>query len=387
MESLYIKNFGPIKEISIDDIKKFTVLIGESGSGKSTIMKVLALFRWLYKMINIRSFLRYSGIKKSPFRFMFVNMLKTSGMLGYLRTDTIFRYSNGACELEWDANSKKLKGTDKYIPKNELSLEKISFISDKRNIIPDILDHNVSIKRDMFYAVETYTDFEMALKNVKSVELLNLGVSFVAKKTQQGLKYSIVHNKDNNQGVKLNEASSGTQNLVPVSVIVEYYSHYYDLVSSINNAILSYVAKSDTLSNFKAVNNIGDFPYKNVHLIIEEPELSLYPSSQRELMDYLISNLYGDLTRDYSMSLIMATHSPYIVNYINVLLRRNKQTSKASLQSSDLSVYRVSNGQIQNLVGEDSKTGETIVNTMDLSEEMQEIYEEYIALGHHERTI
>ena len=40
IESLEIKDFGPIKHIHVEDIKPMTVLIGESGSGKSTIMKV-----------------------------------------------------------------------------------------------------------------------------------------------------------------------------------------------------------------------------------------------------------------------------------------------------------------------------------------------------------
>lgn len=35
MESLYIKDFGPIKEIFLDDIKPLTVIIGQSGSGFS----------------------------------------------------------------------------------------------------------------------------------------------------------------------------------------------------------------------------------------------------------------------------------------------------------------------------------------------------------------
>lgn len=69
MEKILIKNFDPIEEVSIQDIRKITVFIGESGSGKSTIMKVVSLFRWIYKMVNIRSFLKYSGVKKSPFRF------------------------------------------------------------------------------------------------------------------------------------------------------------------------------------------------------------------------------------------------------------------------------------------------------------------------------
>jgi predicted ATPase len=66
-ESILIKNFGPIKEIEIGDIRPLTVFIGESGSGKSMVMKVLVLFRWLYKMLNIRSYLKYANITQTPF--------------------------------------------------------------------------------------------------------------------------------------------------------------------------------------------------------------------------------------------------------------------------------------------------------------------------------
>jgi len=53
-ESIGIRNFGPIKDIN-EEVRAFTVLIGESGNGKSTLMEVLSLFRWIYKMQNIRS--------------------------------------------------------------------------------------------------------------------------------------------------------------------------------------------------------------------------------------------------------------------------------------------------------------------------------------------
>jgi AAA15 family ATPase/GTPase len=385
MEKIVIKNFGPIKEVEIDDIKRISVFIGETGSGKSTIMKVISLFRWIYKMVNIRSFLKYSGVKKSPFRFLFLNLMRDSGMLGYFKKDTILEYYNGSCKLIWDPKSKKLTGTSSFIPKEELSLEKVSFISDKRNLIPDLIDSNATVKRSMFYANETYMDFQTAVKEVKELDVLDLNVHFIAKKTPQGLRYMIVPHTEGAEpvSIKLNEASSGTQNLVPMNVIVEYYSKYYDLVSTINNAILTYVSKSDSLSDFKAVKNVGDFSNKNVHFIIEEPELSLFPSSQRALMDYLINSVYGEKQREYNISLMMATHSPYIIGYLNVMLRRHRiaGNTKAALNGEDLAVYRVVHGNIQNLVAKDSRSGETVVNTMDLSEEMEFIYNEYQSLG------
>ena len=383
MESIIIRNFGPIKDVEFTDIKKVTVFIGESGSGKSTIMKIIALFRWLYKMLNIRSFLKYSGIRKSPFRFAFTNLLKHNGILGYLQHDTVLIYKNGSLVLEWDSKAKKLRGTSSYIPKYELSLEKISYISDKRNLISNIVDNNVTIKREMFYLNETFSDFETAVREVKEIELLDLGVKFSVKKTPQGLRYYVIPSgKSHNYSIKLNEASSGTQNVVPVNVIVEFYSRYYDLVASINNAIFSYVSKSDNLSDFKAIKNVGDFTNKNVHLIIEEPELSLFPSSQKELVDFLISHIADDKMRDYKISLMMATHSPYIINYLNVLLRRFELSGSSlpNIAPEELAVYRVYEGRIQNLMTHNTVTGEVLVNTMDMSEDMEDIYNEYVSL-------
>ena len=46
-ESLYIQNLGPVKEVILDDITPLTVLIGKSGCGKSTVMKVLSICRWV----------------------------------------------------------------------------------------------------------------------------------------------------------------------------------------------------------------------------------------------------------------------------------------------------------------------------------------------------
>lgn len=42
-EFITIKSFGPLINIESLEIKQFTLLIGESASGKSTLMKVVAM--------------------------------------------------------------------------------------------------------------------------------------------------------------------------------------------------------------------------------------------------------------------------------------------------------------------------------------------------------
>ena len=91
-ESIIIQNFGPIKDIEIKNISSFTVFIGESGSGKSTIMKTIVLFRWIYKWLNIRSYLKYANISKSPFSFDFKALLNDNGLMEYLKDNTEIIY-------------------------------------------------------------------------------------------------------------------------------------------------------------------------------------------------------------------------------------------------------------------------------------------------------
>lgn len=56
MSRIRINNFSPIKEGYTDndgwiDIKKVTVFIGNQGSGKSTVAKLISTFTWIEKAL------------------------------------------------------------------------------------------------------------------------------------------------------------------------------------------------------------------------------------------------------------------------------------------------------------------------------------------------
>ena len=57
MSKIKIKNFGPIKEGCQEndgwlDVKKVTVFIGNQGSGKSTVAKLITTFMWIEKALT-----------------------------------------------------------------------------------------------------------------------------------------------------------------------------------------------------------------------------------------------------------------------------------------------------------------------------------------------
>jgi AAA15 family ATPase/GTPase len=371
-ESISIKNFGPLKEVVIEDIRPLTVFIGESGSGKSTIMKVLVLFRWIYKMHCIRAYLKNANISASPFSFDFKSYLNNNGLSDYLKPDTEIIYNRNSTNISY----KKQLSARVNIPTEEISLEKMSFISEKRNAIPDILSGG---KTSMsFYLNETFNDFKQAEEYIKDLPIEYLHVKYHTEKTNSGTKYYIQGEQDDYQ-IKLEDASSGTQTLLPLALIVEYFSKFYDFNKRFNKMIFDYMARTDSLKDFRSTQNVGDIRNRNIHFHIEEPELSLFPDSQCSLINFLINRCLVQQHDGYNMSLMLTTHSPYIINHLNLLLRayeKGKQIEGASVSFDDLAIYQVEDGTIENL----KLLNKNLINTDPLSDTINDIYDEYNSL-------
>ena len=56
-ESIIIRKLGPISNLEIPEIKQLTVLIGKSSTGKSAVMKTIAMMRYIFKRENIKRYL------------------------------------------------------------------------------------------------------------------------------------------------------------------------------------------------------------------------------------------------------------------------------------------------------------------------------------------
>lgn len=366
-ESLHIENFGPLKNIHLDNIVPMTVFVGESGSGKSSIMKVLVLFRWIYKKLCIRSYLRNSGMQKSPFRFDFAKLISNSGFDGFVNEQTKIIYSRGDNNISYE-NGKL--NTSAIISNADLSLDKMSFISDKRNVIPELLTNGISISNS-FYLNETWEDFKKASEDFDAITIPYLQINLVKRKVQNGFRFFIEECSDSYK-VGFEDASSGIQNVVPMITIIDYFVNRYDLVNSFNRAIISVLSDVDLLSKFKPEIDIGKVNYKNLFFHIEEPELSLYPDSQLRLMEQIVNSCYRNKNSDFTTSCMITTHSPYIVNYLNLLIK------KKILEFNDVKVYEVIAGSIRCLNIEES----SVINTALLSEPIANIYAEYNELPH-----
>lgn len=375
-EYLRIENFGPIVDIELNDIRPLTVFIGESGSGKSTIMKVLALFRWIFKRVNLRSFIKLSGIKNSKLGFKTTPLLQTSGLLEYLKENSKIVYRKGKYEIVMERKSTRVNV--QTMDAEDLSLEKICFISDKRSILPDILSSTIDRHRDNYYLQDTLENFRSALKSISEMKLEFIDVNFKAEKTKNaGMQYKISGSGDNGTyNILLRNASSGMQTATPLGLIIQYYTDRYNLEDSLNSALLKYFTDNDDLKNFRAGMNVGEFPNRRVHIFIEEPELSLYPENQTKLVDFLIDRCFMT-PHDYNMSLMIATHSPYIVNYLNLMTARSAASIKGEpcISAKDVEVYLVEGGTLTRLNIDNN--GRPLIDTTIMSDPISDIYTEY----------
>jgi energy-coupling factor transporter ATP-binding protein EcfA2 len=381
-ESIHIKNLGPIKDIHIESIKPFTVLIGESGSGKSTLMKAIALFRWIYKMHNIRSYLKHSNISKSPFRFRMETYLKNCGFEQFIENGTEIIYttkfpSGKSYQIKFTDN--KLSGTTNLIEEADIYFNKISFISETRNIIPLWADNGASFTGGYlgFYFHEVFKDFDLASETLKELELDYLNMKFVVKKTSSGKKYIVKSINGENFEIDYKNSSSGAQTSVPISLIAQYFSKKFNFEDAFKRSVLNYLFNTDNLTDFKPIKNLSEIK-KKIFIHIEEPELSLYPDAQCQLINDVVNKCF--ITKENPIELFLSTHSPYIINHLNLLIKahdKGKLVGGAKINYDHLAVYQIVGGKLDNLMVQN----ERLVNTNALSEPINEIYDQFNALG------
>lgn len=382
-ESIIIKNFGPLKEVEIDDIKPLTVFIGKSAGGKSIIMKVIVLMRYIYKMVNIRSYLKNAKITRSPFKLRF-NSLLHDGLKGMITAQTEIYYT-----VEINGNKYTLKYTNRglqsdiNIPDKDLIFFKEAYVSGMRSLIPIWASKAVSVKGENlgFFFHETFNDFNDATDVIKEQKLEYLNLKMKVRKSGNRPKLFTIESLQNNAvPIELRYASSGIQTSAPLVAIVHYFAQEFSFKDAFQRSVLNYLYKQDLLTKFTPGINRNKLG-KYVHIHIEEVELSLAPEDQRAFMSNLVEEVFHKNKKDRKLGLMVSTHSPYIVNHLNVLLRagyfEKARENYPFLEKDDIAVYRVNEGKIISLMATDNDTGEYVINALDMSDTMERIFEEY----------
>lgn len=386
-ESLRVKNIGALHDVYMPELKPLTILIGESASGKSTLLKIIALMRYIYKRVNIKAYLKNSEIDGAIFYIRFKDLLK-DGMKGLINDNSQIVYSvevNGHSYVVSYENGSL--STPQEIPNEDLIFIKDSWVSEMRSVIPVWASRGSLVKGSSFgfYFDETFSDFDEATDLVKQIDLDYLNMEMRVEKGGNNQKKFVIQPKDGSYGpIELKFASSGTQTTAPLVTLMKYFSSEFSFKEAMRRSIIMMLFEKDLTEKYHPTIELGNLP-KLVFVHAEEPELSLDPRSQRRLINTLAKYTFHGHGEDRKMGLVLATHSPYIINHLNVLLRASyTKKGKASLpfvESGQIAAYKVCGGSLINLMAVDEETNQTVVNTFDLSEIMEDIYNDYEALA------
>jgi predicted ATPase len=325
MSKIRIKNFGPIKEgyqanNGWIDIKKVTVFIGNQGSGKSTIAKLISSFSWIEKALVRGDYNKKWFERKNKLKNQYLNYHRLENYFKVNGTDhTVIEYKGDAFNINYENGSLLIE----EVKHKSYQLPQIMYVPAERNFITYVKTPK-ELKLSSASLKEFLTEFDNAKQDLKG--LLKLPIN------NTEVEYDKLNDTLNLKGegykVKLTEASSGFQSFVPLYLVSNYLADSVKKQSESNKEQMS----SEEMQRFKKGvediwnnNNLTD-EQRRIALsvlsskfnktafinIVEEPEQNLFPSSQKDMLFSLLKfNNINDGNK-----LVFSTHSPYLINYL-----------------------------------------------------------------------
>ena len=341
MSQIKIKNFGPIKEGFVEnggfmDIRKVSVFIGNQGTGKSCIAKLVSTFSWLEKALYIGNLEEKDVTNYNRFvnRYCGYHNLKN-----YFSSDTILTYKGSAYIFYFRGEKLTIRNTREV-------LFQLSFFDPEREkyVVPKIM--YVPAERNFFSVVrqpeklkglpQSLYDFWEELERSKQElsEHLTLPVGDVKFEFDEYTRNSNIIGND--YKLNLSEASSGFQSFVPLflvsrnialSINQSKESSQSELSGEEQKKLQAQVQKiisDDSLAEElkEAALKLLSSQYRNECFlnIVEEIEQNLFPTSQKNVLYKLLE--FANLRKDDK--LILTTHSPYIINYLTLAIKGHK---------------------------------------------------------------
>lgn len=410
MTKITIQNVGPISDVEIE-LNKINILMGPQSSGKSTIAKIISYCQWVEKRYILDGEYKY----KVSEQLLDFHRLSEN----YFSEKSFFEYESNFIKISYKGI--KLKESIRK-KKNNVKYEKSKniYIPSERNFvsaIPNLSKYKETNDNVMSFVYDWYTAKRKFTKH-NSLPILNLEVNFY--NSEENDLDILILNK-NKKEIQLRESSSGLQSIIPLTLIVEYLTtifydekasnsvdeldslrqviskNVFDILDS--KRILEFAENRDAKKSFELskieLDKLIDLVrlrslYYKTNFIIEEPEQNLFPETQKDFIYYILSKLKAD--KDHS--LIMTTHSPYILYAINNCLmgnlisgklteeEKNEFPSKNSWISQKLvNIYEIDkdNGTISSI--KDEQTG--TVNKHYFNKIMNAIMDEYYEMLNH----
>lgn len=360
------------------ELKKVTVFIGNQGSGKSTVAKLISTFTWIEKALVRGDYDKRWFERRNRLKNQFLSYHRLENYFHHTEGQpdtTVIEYVGDAFHIIYENGSL----TFREVSHSSYQLPQIMYVPAERNFIANVKTPK-ALKLTSDALIEFVTEFDNAKQEIKSKIQIPVNQAFVE---YQKLN-DVVYISGSNYKIKLSEASSGFQSLVPLFLVSWHLAHSVKKQTDSSEASMS----SGEMERFrKGVSEIWDnetltdeqrrialsvltskFNKTAFVNIVEEPEQNLFPASQWEMLKRLLEfNHMSEWNR-----LVMTTHSPYIINYLSIAVQGGYLRSQimgteggrhlleplaeivpdgAALSSDDLVVYQLNetDGSIRKL--------------------------------------
>ena len=154
MSRIKIKNFGPIREGFLEnggwmDVKKVTVLIGDQGTGKSTMAKLISVLKKKKKYI-VRKSITTEQLNVEVFK----NLCRRQEISEYFSYETLLEYEGDAYKFEYNEKTQSFivrLNDNNYV---NYVLPKIQYVSAARNLLTIL--YNISFKHKLIKDKTSY---------------------------------------------------------------------------------------------------------------------------------------------------------------------------------------------------------------------------------------
>jgi predicted ATPase len=355
MSKIKIRNFGPIKEgyqknDGWIEVKKVTLFIGNQGSGKSTVAKLISTFTWIEKALVRKDFDgKWLGQK---------NRLKNK-YLTYHRLENYLikdEAGNEITEIEYVGDAYQISYKNCFlhidkIPESRYFLPQIMYVPAERNFIAYVKSPK-ELRLSSESLKEYVTEFDKAKNAMKGPMSLPINDVFI----DYDKLNDVVNIRGDGYKVFLTEASSGFQSLVPLYLVSWFLSNSVKRGSEVTKEPMSSEEEErfrklfrDILANSSYTDEqrrlaLSELPSrfnKSAFInIVEEAEQNLYPGSQWKML----GSLLAFNNTNPGNKLIITSHSPYLVNYLSIAIQGKELLDKVNTKNKfDLFKDKINN--------------------------------------------
>ena len=417
-----IYNLGSIEKIENFEVKKINLVIGESASGKSLLANAVALFNdedFIDILLNQRTAIIDRYARED------INVLINDYFPNYENYNLKYFYNdNLSIELKIDQLTKFRQEIGGSIYDRDVDIvfsDELGKLirSTKRELIESFKNREIQmIKEDLKELENKYSKTDKLQKILEEMEddkernSIDIEKEFYRKLGILPLIFipatrSFVSDFDEMRLERLNRPirrndnfSSGNRGL---KIFSNDYRRYLRRFKILNENYISLmrgkVTKDEKTQKliFKQKNQSLDisqissgqkelFPIllvlqeimerKNPHLlIIEEPEVHLFPKDQRRIFDLIVK-----IINETGSKIFITTHSPYILMSANNLIAARKKNYQKLIKDNlyinenEIKVSKLENGKSESLIKDDFVDGEYIEEVVDeICDEHEEI--------------